>query len=395
MQWNKLRFILIPETPKSRKGIDIIRNRYYSGKIQGITLDLLSKLSEIPSPTLIPFKDESHRKNTAHSILARRNLAKQIELQESMLSRINYIDENFLIFNKPADYSVISSKDRPSIVTGSRASSIRAKETIAPAFTSTGANKDINTCSFDATFDKFMDKECPKVDNFKPIISTGCLDRLMSGLILLCRTPAAVSRTRHFLHLRLELLDTQNFNYDGFMNEFSEKFIMRKYFAILAGLPLKRQGFIFSDKQENTSCTLYRLLDYNINKNVSFVELIPISGNNIREHALLLDCPILGESKFIKDAKAKANMDRILHAMSANNITTEITSKKNSTSILFCHLRELMIPKAWDNQYYHDRLVVATHSFPTHFNLALQDFFLHDTTSTKSSRVYGYLNKFP
>jgi len=98
-------------------------------------------------------------------------------------------------------------------------------------------------------------------------------------------------------------------------NAFKEKMVVKKYLAVTYGKPMKESGEVrnnigkdkgsipkitdINDKNGKLAITYYKLLKL-LNNNLFLIEFTPITGkmHQLRLHAKLLGCPILGDNKY-------------------------------------------------------------------------------------------------
>ncbi|AVP87671.1 ribosomal large subunit pseudouridine synthase [Candidatus Phycorickettsia trachydisci] len=87
---------------------------------------------------------------------------------------------------------------------------------------------------------------------------------------------------------------------------FREKKIYKTYLALVKGTPKQKQGIIKIEDE----ITKYKLLEYDIIKDVSLIEFKPITGkeHQIRRHALEIGTYILGDKKYGPNQKDKYMM---------------------------------------------------------------------------------------
>ncbi len=125
-------------------------------------------------------------------------------------------------------------------------------------------------------------------------------------------------------------------------NLFKQRLIDKRYLAIVSGVPKKKTGRIdtpiFSGTKELEATTFYETID--TKSNVSLLLLKPETGrkHQIRKHLNLLNLPIIGETKFLRNKKKiidKANSDFFLHAY-----TISFKGSKSNPIILTASLPE-------------------------------------------------------
>lgn len=115
---------------------------------------------------------------------------------------------------------------------------------------------------------------------------------------------------------------------------FKEKLVIKKYFAITYGRPVKNVGIVKSNIGKSKgrmfkitdidsdngklAITYYKLLK-SLNNNLFLIEFMPVTGrmHQLRLHAQLLGCPILGDDKYGNKEVMPYSKYMFLHA---NNI---------------------------------------------------------------------------
>ena len=124
------------------------------------------------------------------------------------------------------------------------------------------------------------------------------------------------------------------------------------YVALLLGIPKQDSGFLesfhtktpgnitspFSNKK--FSCTYYKILSYNVDTDISMVELIPLTkfpGQLRRQTMDILACPILGDV-LPSGSAFKEKFEKLVNEDPENN---PLNRKK---PIVYCHLRRLALP---------------------------------------------------
>lgn len=115
------------------------------------------------------------------------------------------------------------------------------------------------------------------------------------------------------------------------VNAFKEKLIAKTYIAVVFGRPLEGSGEIrgligkkrdgayeivdVDNENGKLAITYYKLLKP-LNNNLSLIEFTPITGrmHQLRFHAKLLNCPIVGDTKYGSAQSSSYSKHMLLHA---------------------------------------------------------------------------------
>ncbi|WP_341790598.1 RluA family pseudouridine synthase [Rickettsia endosymbiont of Polydrusus tereticollis] len=115
------------------------------------------------------------------------------------------------------------------------------------------------------------------------------------------------------------------------VNAFKEKLIAKTYIAVVFGRPLEDSGEIrgligkkrdgayeivdVDNENGKLAITYYKLLKP-LNNNLSLIEFTPITGrmHQLRFHAKLLNCPIVGDTKYGSAQSSSYSKHMLLHA---------------------------------------------------------------------------------